>query len=218
MDVTTEHTMSPTIGAIAGAIAKAQSEMTAAAKDSNNPHFKSRYADLASVIDACRPQLSKHGVAIIQLPGVAQSGVVSCTTILAHGESGEYFRCIAGLSMGKSDAHGYGSAITYLRRYTLQAMAGVAADDDDGNAAASATPAATNAAPLVSEDQVVMLISLCEAIGGDVAQRICKAYNVKTLSQLPAATFDKVKARLEDQLAEKAAAQTNADAAQAEAA
>lgn len=127
---------SPTIGALAAALAKAQGAMTAAAKDKSNPAFgaKSKYADLASTWDACRTPLAANGLAVVQQVATVQEGV-RVTTTLIH-SSGEWMRDRLTMPVEKRTAHGVGSAITYARRYALQAMVGIAAgDDDDGNEA-----------------------------------------------------------------------------------
>ncbi len=120
------------------ALAAAQAEMGPALKDSTNPAFKSRYADLASVMAACLPALNAHGIAVMQPPCEIE-GQRYVKTILAH-DSGETAECLVPLIVQKNDMQGYGSAVTYARRYGLMAMAGVAPDDDDGNAAAAAAP------------------------------------------------------------------------------
>lgn len=130
--------MSTTIGALAEALAKAQSQMRHASKDSKNPHFRSTYADLASVLDAAREPLTKNGLSISQLPSFDSRGVV-VKTILLH-TSGEYLWTSLAVPVPKDNAQGVGSAITYARRYSLSAIVGIAQDDDDGNAA-SASPA-----------------------------------------------------------------------------
>lgn len=124
---------------LAAAYVKAQAEIGVAVKDSTNPHFKSKYADLSSVVAAIKPVAAKHGLGYVQKFQEAQGGVC-VETIILH-ESGET------LSTGplfvpasKQDAQGYGSAITYARRYSLQTAFGVPADDDDGNAAAASAP------------------------------------------------------------------------------
>lgn len=138
--------MSPEVGEIAAALAKAQGALKPAIKDAENAAFKnggkaSRYADLASVWDACRDALSANGLAVIQSPGAMVDGRVLVTTILAH-SSGQFFRETAHVPIGQRvDAHGYGSATTYARRYALAAMVGVAPEDDDGNAAAASVKA-----------------------------------------------------------------------------
>lgn len=118
------------------AMAKAQAEMTDAEKDSTNPFFKSKYADLASVRAASVPAMAKNGLCVIQFPFADGKSVV-IVTILGH-SSGQYIRAELTLVAKADDAQSVGSAITYGRRYSLMAVAGVAAseDDDDGNAAA----------------------------------------------------------------------------------
>ena len=122
------------------ALAAAQGEMGRAMKDTNNPHFKSKYADLASVMDACMPALSKHGIAVLQ-PAYDDETGRYVKTIFVHGDSGETTECRVPLIVQKNDMQGYGSAVTYARRYGLMGMAGIAPEDDDGNAAAKAAPA-----------------------------------------------------------------------------
>lgn len=121
------------------ALAAAQAEMGRALKDSSNPHFKSKYADLASVMDACMPALTKHGIAVLQ-PAYDEGGERYIKTIFVHGESGESIECRVPLIVAKNDMQGYGSACTYARRYGLMGMAGIAPEDDDGNAASKAPP------------------------------------------------------------------------------
>jgi len=126
---------SESIKELASALAKAQGEIGHAAKDRTNPAFKARYADLASVIDACRDALAANSLAVMQPVSVAP-GVVSVTTRLVHA-SGEWAECTIDIAPSDMRAHAIGSAITYGRRYGLSSMVGVAPDDDDGNAASS---------------------------------------------------------------------------------
>lgn len=128
-------THSETIGQIAKALAAAQREIGVAVKDATNPHFRSKYADLQAIDEACRPALTKHGIAIAQSPGYAD-GFVFVTTRLMHGETGEWIESTLHIAPGKHDAQGIGSAITYARRFGLSALAAVPAGvDDDGEAA-----------------------------------------------------------------------------------
>lgn len=125
------------------ALAKAQAEVENAIKGNVNPHFKSRYADLAEVLNTVRPTFARHGLSILQ--STAFDGInVSVTTTLAHAEGGWVSSC-ASCVPARVDAQGIGAATTYLRRYALAAMAGVAQEDEDGNAASHqqrpATPA-----------------------------------------------------------------------------
>ena len=128
-------TRSASIAALAAALAKAQGEMEGAAKANVNPHFKSKYADLASVWDACRAPLSKHGLSILQ-PVRANGASVTVTTILAH-SSGEWIEESLTMTAQQNTPQGVGSAITYGRRYGLASMVGIAPEDDDGNAASA---------------------------------------------------------------------------------
>lgn len=124
---------SQSIEKLSAALAKAQGEIKTAKEDSQNPHFKSSYADLASVWEACRAALSKAGVSIVQVPVTDAEGTWLVTQLM---HAGEFIRGKFKIVPMKNDAHGIGSAITYMRRYSLAAMVGVAPDeDDDGNAA-----------------------------------------------------------------------------------
>lgn len=129
---------SESIKEIAAALAKAQGEIKGAVKDSTNPHFKSKYADLASVWDACRAALSKNGLAVFQTTETTADGIFLVTT-LAHA-SGEWMRGTFPVQPVQNTPQGVGSALTYARRYALAAMVGVAPEDDDGNAASEGTP------------------------------------------------------------------------------
>jgi len=122
------------------ALAAAQSDMGPALKESVNPAFKSKYADLANVMAACLPALNAHGIAVIQPPFQDDAGNRYVKTVLVHGASGESVECAVPLIVGKNDMQGYGSAVTYARRYGLMSMAGIAPEDDDGAAAAKAPP------------------------------------------------------------------------------
>lgn len=125
---------SESIAALAAALAKAQGEMGAAKKESVNPHFRSKYADLAAVWEAARGPLSRNGLAIVQACEPSDSGV-RLTTMLMH-SSGEWISGAISVPVAKADAQGIGSALTYARRYALASTLGIAADeDDDGNAA-----------------------------------------------------------------------------------
>lgn len=127
---------SETINDLAAALAVAQGEIKNPIKESTNPHFKSKYADLAGVLDVVRPVFSAHGLALSQHPSF-DSGIVTVESILTH-SSGQWMMSSVSSPVSKNDAQGVGSAITYCRRYALAAIAGVAQDDDDGNGAISA--------------------------------------------------------------------------------
>jgi len=125
--------MSNANAALFGALATAQAEVENASKVAANPHFKSRYADLAEVLNTVRPVFARHGISIMQSTSFDGS-TVSVSTVLAHREGGWASSC-ASCVPAKTDAQGIGAATTYLRRYALAAIAGIAQEDDDGNSA-----------------------------------------------------------------------------------
>ena len=127
---------SESIAKLATALSIVQGKLTYAKKDSANPFFKSKYADLESVWDACRDLLSANGLAVVQLPGEFFEGTMALTTIITH-SSGEWISQQMSLPVTKPDAQGAGSALTYMRRYALAAVVGVVQADDDGNAASA---------------------------------------------------------------------------------
>lgn len=123
------------INEIAKALAAAQSEMKAAKKDATNPFFKSGYATLESVSDACLPALNKHGIAVTQTTArLGDGSLVTLETTLIH-SSGQWIGSVYPVHPTKNDPQSLGSAITYARRYSLAAIAGVTVSDDDGEAA-----------------------------------------------------------------------------------
>lgn len=133
--------MSPTITKLAAALAKAQPLIEGASKDKNNPAFRSKYADLASVTEAIGPALAANGLSYVQISHDKENAA-TIETIILH-ESGEWMGCgPVSVPVTKSDAHGFGSALTYARRYSLAPAFGVVPEDDDGNAAAKNPPAA----------------------------------------------------------------------------
>lgn len=124
---------SDSVTKLAAALVKAQQEVHNASKDSSNPHFGNTYASLNSVIDAVKPIFNTHGIAIVQLPSGA-----GLETVLLH-ESGEWMAETAEAPLQKQDPQGVGSALTYLRRYSLAAVAQIGQDDDDANEASTAS-------------------------------------------------------------------------------
>lgn len=132
--------MSEQINELADALAKAQGAIENASKDAQNPHFRSSYANLASVREAIRAPLSENGLAYTQLVRTEQSKV-QIETMLIH-KSGQYMGETLDIPLAKQDAQSIGSATTYGRRYSLMALIGIAAeeDDDDGNVATANAP------------------------------------------------------------------------------
>lgn len=147
---------------IAAALVKAQRAFGPALKTSSNPHFKSRYADLAACVEAVMDGLNANGIALVQQTHECESGVI-VETVFVH-ESGETFS--AGklhVPAVKHDAQGYGSALTYARRYSLMAACGIAPEDDDGNAASKRTQAAPAVVPGYQEFEAETLPALRDA-------------------------------------------------------
>ena len=131
-------TFTPIGKQIATAFVKAQKAFGPALKSSTNPHFKSRYADLSACVEAVVDALNNNGIGLIQRCYDNQTGVM-VETVFVH-ESGEVLECgILHVPASKQDPQGYGSALTYARRYSLMAACGIAPEDDDGNGASRRT-------------------------------------------------------------------------------
>lgn len=129
---------SPTVGKLATALVKARRAMGAATKSATNPHFKTKYADLAAVVEACMEHLLANGIVPLQQSEPTHDGVLMRTTLL-H-ESGEWVASKLFLPATKQDPQAYGSAITYARRYGLAAIVCLATEDDDGEAMRTPAP------------------------------------------------------------------------------
>ena len=113
---------------------KAQAEMSKPVKGSDNPFFKSKYADLSTILEACQPALNAHNIAILQ-PVSTKEGRDVVETLLIH-SSGEFIGSEVEIKASKvNDSQAFGSAVSYARRYALQSLLGLAAIDDDGNKA-----------------------------------------------------------------------------------
>ncbi len=146
------------INELATAMAAAQGELENASKNAANPHFKSKYADLAEVLNTVRPVFAAHGLSIVQMPSFAD-GVAHVETILMH-KSGQWISNTASAPVGKQDAQGVGSVITYLRRYSSAAFAGIAQEDDDANASIKPDHKTAPKADTVAEE--ALYTALCD--------------------------------------------------------
>ena len=142
---------SENIGALAAALSKAQADITGALKDSSNPFFKSKYADLASCWDACRHQLAANGLSVVQTTRMTESGLLLVTT-LAH-SSGEWIAGEMPVLTKDASPQAQGSGLTYARRYALAAIVGLAQIDDDAEAAQGRS----SKAPQVDPDLVALI-------------------------------------------------------------
>lgn len=197
---------------IVGALAMALPELGAVTKNKKNPHFKSSYADLSAVIQALAP-IAEHGLWFRQEPR-DDAGSVGFETFYIYRDGSELSAGITRIPVNKNDAQGYGSAQTYCRRYALQAAFGLAAEDDDGNAAAKARPEpVAQSVNRITDEDLELVITLCDAVGDNQAGRICKAYGISSLPELTASQADAVKAKLNEKLVARAqASKETADA------
>lgn len=162
---------SESIKNIAGAMCMAQSAMGGAHKGKTNPFFKSNYADLGAVIEAIKEHFTNNGLSYIQFP-IEDGGRIGVETILMH-TSGEWISNKFTVQLTKQDAQGAGSAITYCRRYGLQAMAGIPSEDDDGNNASK-------------KSQTINLEKIAKECGWKVEQ-VINSFNdpsIKTLGDI----------------------------------
>jgi hypothetical protein len=185
---------SESIAKLAAALVKAQAEVENATKDSRNPHFKSGYASLASVIDTTKPVLSKYGLAVVQMPGFAD-GLATLDCRLVH-ESGEWIEGTAGAPLQKNDPQGVGSALTYLRRYSLAALTGITQEDDDGNAASSNGNGGYVKLEFITDGQIADLRALMEEVGAD-EKKFLQFLHVPTLDRLQKIEYPKAVQALE---------------------
>ena len=194
---------------IIAALASALPKLEGAKKNANNPHFKSKYADLGSVIDALEP-IKDHGLWFIQISKERDNGACF-ETVIIHGPSNSQ------MSMGetfvpadRANAQGFGSAQTYARRYGLLSAFGLATEDDDGNAA-SQTPAKpaqqrqqSKPAEALSDAQWMIISDLIGQTNTD-AKAFCDHYKIKSVKELPTSAFETARKQLNGKLAKIAA-------------
>lgn len=172
-------TTSESIKELVTALAKAQAIMSGAKKDTDNTFFKSRYADLASCWDAARACLPANGLSVVQTTRPSDKDEVIVITRLFH-DSGEWIEGELTLPVVKADAQGFGSALTYARRYGLCAIVGIAPEDDDANAAAKAKPdARPNTATQVAVDALAGLPPARQVELRDQAKSIIHIHSIK---------------------------------------
>ena len=166
-----EMKSSESIKGLAASLAKAQACMENASKDTANPFFKSKYANLESVVGVIRPAIEKHGLSFVQVCHDWDAGA-KVETIILH-ESGEWLSCgVMAAPATKADAQGFGSALTYARRYSLSAAFGVATEDDDGNAASKHKPKAEAKPNAIQESGKSVARAEYDAMPPDVQERL----------------------------------------------
>lgn len=186
IQVENNSNMSSSIAEITKALSKAQGQFDHAKKDVKNEFFKSRYADLASVIDVAKKPLSDNGLAVIQTTKLIE-GRLSLITTLSH-SSGEWIKGEYPINPTKNDPQGMGSAMTYARRYAFSAITGIASEDDDGNAASQSKGSIPKPSGIVTNEQAVEIDILMRKVGADRGKflELVKADSVETI---PAANY-----------------------------
>lgn len=207
------------INELATALALAQSEMKDAIKDSVNPHFKSKYADLASVWEACRTPLTKHGLSIAQTSKVPAPELGAGTIIVTHllhksGQSisGELFVPI----LDRYNAQSVGAAITYGRRFGLAAIVGVSPSEDDGNSISlpNTVPHPAQSLPplqvkthssdkLISEAQAKRLYAIAKSNSwseSEMKSYCSTKYNIQSSQEIPVRLYDEIVAHFQKPL------------------
>jgi hypothetical protein len=198
--------MTETIGKLAAALAVAQAEIKNAPFNRHNPHFKSRYADLASIRDAVTPALAKNGIALVQLTDCTGAAFV-LRTRLVH-SSGEYIEATYPLPMAADKPQVMGSAISYAKRYSMAAICGIASEDDDDAEGAhgrkepaeektpprpvSATKGGTKTAALPTDSGDVLIAAI---VACDTAEALAAwgNDNKAAISKLPTPEQDRVR-------------------------
>ena len=171
----------------------AQAEMEHAAKSKANPAFKSKYADLPAVMDACMGALNNHGIAVSQPLVMDEQGRMFVKTIFTHADSGEFEETMIPLLFDQSRGmQGLGGAITYARRYGLSNLAVIGTHDDDGNSIAKLTPQQQQnveaANPKITEQQRQILSDMINESGTDIVE-FCQFYKIEALVDLRADAY-----------------------------
>lgn len=198
---------------LAKALVAAQKATESIKKAATNPAFKSKYADLAHVVEGVVPALNTAGVMVLQCPGF-DGDLVSVTTTFLH-ETGASVTSTLHVRPSKSDAQGIGSAITYARRYALLAMAGGAPEDDDGNAASGPRQDAArrvDPAPPTLKDRADKLEATMKSVGSvsdldkafKLASALCAELSEKDPDRLQA--LETLRTQREEEFAERIAA------------
>lgn len=205
------------INELAAALSKAQGKITPAIKDSTNPFFKSKYADLSSVWDACKTALTENGLAVMQTTDYKDGQMVLLTT-LAH-SSGQWIRSCIPINPTKNDAQGIGSAITYMRRYSLASIVGVTTDEDDDGNAASLPNANRNSSfgsgSKISQSSAKELEDMLKSCPTDFQKNFwnymkSEVKGIEKMDQLPEGMYLRIKSSISKKLKELASEVTYA--------
>lgn len=179
------------INELALALSKAQREITPAIKDTTNPFFKSKYADLNSIWSVCREPLSRNQLSVTQIMDYDGDKIV-LITILMH-SSGQFVNSFLPIFMQKQDAQAFGSACTYAKRYALSAICGISCDaDDDGNMATAAAKNYVRQPIKICPSKATSLVFLLKDVGIDYYNYIekfikteytCSSFNDLSIEQ-----------------------------------
>lgn len=198
--------LSNNITDLAKALALAQAELTNPYNTADNPFFKSKYAPLPDILNLVRPVLTKHGISVVQSP-VGEGDKIGIETLLIHA-SGQYILCEpCYLKPVKSDPQTAGGAITYARRYALNAVLGISGEeDDDGNGASkkndtaqSPPPPTKQQLPFVSKEQRQELVNLAKSKWPDNAiERFTEYTKYASTHKVPLDKFEEVKKIIQD--------------------
>lgn len=213
-----EKMQSENVGKLFEALSKAQGKIESALKDKKNPFYKSNYADLASVWEACRGPLSENGLCVVQTTAGTKTDPFLITH-LGHA-SGEWIKSHLPLMLVKSDPQGMGSALTYARRYALSAIVGVCQEDDDGNRACRSekpkqqesvqqralTQKVEEPEPIITmelEKELLSMLNQDESFKETVFNFLMNTLGKNNLSELPYKDFQKIYHRTKKHLEEK---------------
>lgn len=197
------------INELATALAKAQGQISPAIKDSSNPFFKSKYADLSSVWNACKDPLSSNGLAVLQTMDYRDNQLFLVTT-LAH-SSGQWMRSSIPIVTEKNNAQGIGAAITYMRRYALSAMVGITCDDDDdGNASVimperKPTPIPNVGGKIITQGQAIELEGMlndCDPTFQANVKNYLRSMNINSFDRIPVENYDALYRRINNKFNE----------------
>jgi len=173
------------------AISLAQAEFTTVHKNATNPHFKSKFAPLDTIIEMIRPIMAKHGLSVMQFTDIADSGII-VETVIAH-SSGQHVSGLLAMPVVKQDPQGYGSALTYGRRYGLAAALGIVSDEDvDGNGPQKPEDKMKKPEPkieLVGTPEIAAMRDLL-SMGKDYNEaKFCAEARIKSIEELPMARY-----------------------------
>lgn len=203
---------SATISELAKALCKAQGQMEGAVKDSENPFFKSKYADLTSVWQAVRKPFTDNGLSIVQFPSSLSPSEVSCETMLIH-SSGEWVRDKMTMRPTKTDPQSILSCLTYLRRGCLASVCGVSPEDDDGNIASGnvteSKPKIVNRKqntnkeadvpdhdiPIISQNQVARMFALANKNSfptDELKKYLLEKYGIMHSNEIPVGLYEDI--------------------------